>query len=138
MHTVASVSGEECENEGNNCCAGYVWSITEERCIGCMAGYGGLNCAFQCPYPLYGPGCQRICECDRATCDRTSGCLRTSTKRGQIIYTKEDKGIIASSESVFVMHTVASVSGEECENEGNNCCAGYVWSITEERFIGIR
>lgn len=60
------------------CCVGYFWSQTINRCEQCMPGYTGLNCTTRCPYPLYGYRCQGYCDCSNDTCDVSTGC-RTIT-----------------------------------------------------------
>ena len=45
----------------------------------CSPGYCGLNCTFPCPYPVYGDRCQRICDCDKNSCDVSTGCRTPTT-----------------------------------------------------------
>lgn len=43
--------------------------------IECISGYGAVNCSSPCPYPYYGVGCQRTCNCSRNLCDVSMGCI---------------------------------------------------------------
>ena len=45
----------------------------------CSPGYTGPNCSIQCPYPTYGEKCQGYCDCDRDSCDFTTGCTLLTT-----------------------------------------------------------
>lgn len=47
--------------------------------LGCTQGYFGLNCTLQCPYPYYGDRCRRRCECDKDSCDVSTGCRPITT-----------------------------------------------------------
>lgn len=55
--------------------------------LGCAAGYFGINCSEQCPYPKYGDRCRHHCDCGIDTCDKTNGCLSISTM-GPGIYSR--------------------------------------------------
>lgn len=39
-----------------------------------MPGYVKHNCTETCPYPSYGEGCQKICNCSKNACDLSTGC----------------------------------------------------------------
>ena len=47
--------------------------------VECKPGYAGPNCSFNCPYPLYGDGCQGECECSKDECDYVTGCKPMSS-----------------------------------------------------------
>ena len=47
--------------------------------LGCSPGYFGRNCTRSCPYPLYGEVCGGICECDKDSCDVSTGCRPITT-----------------------------------------------------------
>ena len=47
--------------------------------LGCPPGYVGLNCTLQCPYPTYGFRCSGRCECDKDSCDFSTGCRHITT-----------------------------------------------------------
>ncbi|XP_048736423.2 cell death abnormality protein 1-like [Ostrea edulis] len=61
------------------CCSGYQFDVKSKECKGCAAGYFGINCSEQCPYPKYGDRCRHHCDCGIDTCDKTNGCLSIST-----------------------------------------------------------
>lgn len=52
----------------------YELSVSE-----CQPGYHGPNCAKSCPYPTYGDRCQGVCDCDKISCDVSTGCRTPTT-----------------------------------------------------------
>lgn len=42
----------------------------------CKKGYNGTNCKQKCPFPSYGLGCQRKCNCIDKVCDHINGCMQ--------------------------------------------------------------
>lgn len=46
-----------------------------------MPGYIGVNCSAPCPYPYYGVGCQKTCNCSRDVCDVPTGCISLTTSK---------------------------------------------------------
>lgn len=47
-------------------------------CLVCKKGYNGTNCETRCPYPSYGLGCQKQCNCIDKDCDHVSGCMQSA------------------------------------------------------------
>lgn len=43
----------------------------------CSPGYTGIECTLQCPYPLFGKDCQKLCKCLETECSFVSGCLKS-------------------------------------------------------------
>ena len=46
---------------------------------GCPSGYFGDFCEESCPFPKYGPGCQKVCLCSKQRCNVSTGCLNKGT-----------------------------------------------------------
>lgn len=47
-------------------------------CLVCKKGYNGTNCEARCPYPSYGLGCQKQCNCIDRDCEHVSGCMQSA------------------------------------------------------------
>nr|XP_034333563.1 multiple epidermal growth factor-like domains protein 10 isoform X2 [Crassostrea gigas] len=67
--------GLECEGYFKKCCPGWSWDSVTQQCEECISGYGEVNCSSPCPYPYYGVGCQKTCNCSRNLCDVSMGCI---------------------------------------------------------------
>ncbi|XP_062599153.1 platelet endothelial aggregation receptor 1-like [Saccostrea cucullata] len=70
----------KCEGFPNFCCPDYKWNIKSQRCEKCLPGYIGINCSYKCPYPSYGEACQAKCDCEKDTCDVSTGCFYEKTE----------------------------------------------------------
>ncbi|XP_078334354.1 uncharacterized protein LOC111100153 [Crassostrea virginica] len=68
---------------GNRCCDGFFWNNESTKCEKCKPGFIGSNCAISCPYPTYGEQCQGICDCDKNSCDVSTGCRPITTETSQ-------------------------------------------------------
>lgn len=49
---------------------------TKNIYIACKKGFNGTNCKQKCPFPSYGLGCQRKCNCIDKVCDHINGCMQ--------------------------------------------------------------
>lgn len=50
--------------------------LQNDICVACEKGYNGTNCKQKCPFPWYGLGCQRKCNCIDKVCDHVNGCMQ--------------------------------------------------------------
>ncbi|XP_052677389.1 multiple epidermal growth factor-like domains protein 10 [Crassostrea angulata] len=76
------------EKEYNNCCVDYEWDEILGNCTRCKPGFYRINCNKTCPYPLFGYGCQQMCNCSNEVCDFTIGCSKDETTNE--VYAKDD------------------------------------------------
>lgn len=66
----------------DNCC------VQNNIYLACKKGYNGTDCKQKCPFPSYGLGCQRKCNCIDKVCDHINGCMQPTR------YTFVNKGNI--------------------------------------------
>lgn len=49
-----------------------------------MSGFYGFEpLCKKCPFPSYGPACQRICACENKTCNHITGCFESISDIGK-------------------------------------------------------
>lgn len=57
----------------------HLFLIVFNFCLVCPKGFIGTKCDIKCPLPMYGQGCQSVCNCTANVCHHVSGCRQSST-----------------------------------------------------------
>lgn len=81
---------------------------TDEKCMSGFYGFEPL--CKKCPFPSYGPGCQRICACENKTCNHITGCFE-SISDIDAVWVSKKANRLRTSETRFVDTSVADYEG---------------------------
>ncbi|XP_048771646.2 uncharacterized protein LOC125677567 [Ostrea edulis] len=105
---------KECEN--GECCSGYKWDATAERCVECDVGYRGPDCSLTCPVPFFGPGCNSMCKCSNESCHFSNGCAKLNESTGTVRKDKPQGGEVTHRSTPVIHPTTEKKRGTRQED----------------------
>ncbi|XP_078334329.1 uncharacterized protein LOC144625834 isoform X2 [Crassostrea virginica] len=127
-----------CESaENNGCCDGYFLNFDSKKCEKCMAGYIGPNCTIRCPYPTYGELCQGNCDCNKNSCDVSTGCRTWTTTKLQEECSPGYFGHHCRAKCMCPYYGVDCESQCNCSEHQCNATTGCSTSTVDHDFIHI-